>query len=128
MIRQLARWYSEQIRLAAINAGQPVPTNRQLLDRSIARVFNLHPLQLLRFFEEAWAYRDGAPDLRPDSEIPAALLYGVVPGLESGIRDDLPLVVSDIFDPPTATYRTVIGANPAVDTGTTAKWDHLIYA
>jgi hypothetical protein len=121
MFRQLAKWYAEQATNAALTAGNPAPTAAQLLADSTRRVFNLHPLQLLRFMEEVWAYRK-TPALRPDLEVPEPLLNGLVPGLQSGIRDDLLTVLDDMYLAPLIT-RTL-----PVDPGADAEWDHLIYA
>ncbi len=121
MIRQLARWYAEKEKNDAILGGNPVPGDDQLLDHSTSRVFGLHPLQILRFLEEAWAYRVN-PVLRPDLAVPPALLYGQVPGLESGVRGDLTGVVDSIFQLP------VIPTTTLQDPGSAGDWDHLIYA
>ena len=120
MIRQLARWYAEEQRNQALAATGTAPPDDALQLSSTASVFSLNPLQLLRFLEEVWAYRDRPAD-RPDAAIPDRLLYGQVPGLESGIRNDLTSVVDDIYVPP-LTLGTV------VDGGIASNWDHLIYA
>jgi len=120
MLRQLARWYADQTRLAAVQSGNPVPSDADLAAVGTARVFALHPLQLLRFLEEAWSARARASQ-RPSQSLPNSLLFGQVPGLESGIRDDLPLVVDDIYD--TATIPRTAGVDPFV----AAEWQHLIY-
>jgi hypothetical protein len=72
-----------------------------------------------------WAYRDRQPD-RPDVAIPNLVLYGVVPGLESGIRDDISSVLGTVTAP---IYNPLtIGRVVRADTGAAANWDHLIYA
>src|SRR6266550_8715741 len=99
MIRQLARWYAEEQRNQALAATGTAPPDDALQLSSTASVFSLNPLQLLRFLEEVWAYRDRPAD-RPDTPIPDRLLYGQAPGLESGIRNDLRSVTDDIYLPP----------------------------
>lgn len=122
MIRQLARWLAEA-EVAAIPVGQPIPDNATLQSNSTRKVFNLHPEQILRLLEEAWAYAPVDAEKRPDVAIPDALLYGLVPGLESGIRDLLPGVASSVYD------AITMPRNPGpLDSGRGATWDHLIYA
>src|SRR5262249_18510408 len=121
MIRQLARWYQEERRQEEVAKGGAVPPDSVLLQKATRWPFKLHPMVHLHFLEEAWAYRDRRDD-RPDLAIPERLLYGWVPGLESGIRDQLSLVASDIYDP------IKINRPKVPDTGSPAKWDHLIYA
>src|SRR5437899_9288482 len=115
MIRQLARWYAEEQRNQALAATGTAPPDDALQLSSTKKVFLLNPLQLLRFLEEVWAYRDRPAD-RPDAAIPDRLLYGRVPGLESGIRNDLPTVADDIYVPPS----TLTGP---VDAGSPSTWD-----
>ncbi|MEU2042485.1 hypothetical protein [Nocardia niwae] len=112
MIRQLANWFAEDL------------TNRKFSELDIPRlateeVFKLHPEQLLRFFEESWAYGKSG---RPVFQLPSGLLYGAIPGLESGIRDLLPGITKTFFGP------IQITRGPATDSGTGGRWDHLIYA
>lgn len=118
MIRQLAQWYAEKLRLAGVVPAGDV--QRQATEA----VWRLHPQQLLRFLEESWAYGGGGTSTRPDLPLPPILFYGLVPGLESGVRDDLPGIANTIFDPP------VIVRPPGapLDSGRGGTWEHLIYA
>jgi hypothetical protein len=118
MIRQLARWFGETI---TVPAGQSPPVGDELTRQSTEFVWGLHPEQLLRFLEEAWAYRL-APSDRPDLHLPTALLDGVVPGLESGISDLLAGVTDSIYHFP------LQGRAPGpFDSGSGTDWDHLVY-
>lgn len=125
MMRQLAKWFAEKQRLDAVAAGNPVPTDDVLLATSSLTVLSLHPEQLLRFLEEVWAYAGSppaAPADRPGFALPPALLYGLVPGQESGLRDLLVGVAATPYDP-------IAIARPAtVEVGRGAGWDHLVYA
>lgn len=112
MIRQLANWFADKRRIAA-------PATPDIPRLATEDVWMLHPEQVLRFLEEAWAY--GNVD-RPAFALPPALLYGQVPGLESGVRDLVPGVSDTFFDPP------VLPRDFRVDPGTGGRWDHLIYA
>lgn len=112
MFRQAEQWFVKQL---GLNAGGAV-SDADATDF----LWRLHPVPLLRFLEEAWAYRL-APQARPDAELPPALLYGLVPGLQSGLADLLPGVTTDIFNP-------VPDRATAGDGGGGADWDHLIYA
>jgi hypothetical protein len=120
MFRQLARWYAEQTVLAAAQAGNPAPSSEQAAAAATARVFDLHPLQLERFMEEVWAARERPAD-QPSQAVPQALLSGQVPGLESAIRDDLWLVVDDIYD------AAAVQRGQLKDEFTPSRWQHLIY-
>jgi hypothetical protein len=120
MILQLARWFGETITADAITHGNSPPVGDELTRQSTELLLGLHPEQLLRFLEEAWAYRQ-APVDRPDLPLPKALLNGVVPGLESGVRDMLANVTDSIYDPPLQSRGI-----PS-DTGSGADWDHLVY-
>ncbi|MFE3289397.1 hypothetical protein [Rhodococcus sp. NPDC059234] len=114
MIRQLARWFSETKKVTTPD-----------LDRvATEEVWGLHPVQLLRFFEEAWAYSGGGADNRPDTPLPPSLLYGQVSGLESGIREELDGITDTIFAPPKPQPRS----SQTPDGGKGGAWDHLIYA
>jgi hypothetical protein len=53
MIRQLARWYSETV---TTSPTEPAPSSDELERCGTQKVWDLHPEQLLRFAEEAWAY------------------------------------------------------------------------
>jgi hypothetical protein len=119
MILQLARWYSETITAATMPSGSP-PEGDELTRQSTEMVLALHPEQLLRFLEEAWAYQL-TPTARPDLPLPKALLNGVVPGLESGVRDLLGGVTDSIYAPPLQPRHT-----PS-DVGSGGDWDHLVY-
>lgn len=121
MIRQLARWFGEKITADALAAGQSPPTGDELTKQSTELVWALHPDQLLRFLEEAWAYRTSPAD-RPDLPLPTALLAGVVPGLESGVRD----LLSGVGD---SIYLAPVQGRPSgpFDAGSAADWDHLAY-
>jgi hypothetical protein len=121
MILQLARWFGEQITADALSGGQSPPVGDELTRQSTEFLWGLHPEQLLRFLEEAWAYRLTPAD-RPDLALPTALLNGVVPGLESGARDMLAGVADSIYDAPLQQR-----AKSPFDTGSGADWDHLVY-
>jgi hypothetical protein len=122
MIRQLARWYEEKELADALAAGRPAPADRDLHISGTHQVWRTHPVMLLRFLEETWAYR-ADPTETPDLAVPDALLYGVVPGLESGLADLLAPIGDSMYGP------VVMPRQPApFDSGKGAKWDHLIYA
>lgn len=117
MIRQLARWYAETLK----DPGKPALNADDREQQGIEKVWTLHPEQLLRFAEEAWAYREKA-GARPDAALPAQVIGGTWPGLQSGIAYDLASLHDSIFQPPPA----LTGAPPKLGLG--ADWDHLIYA
>ncbi|MEU1547061.1 hypothetical protein [Nocardia sp. NPDC005745] len=112
MIRQLANWFADKLRIEN-------PSEIDIPRLATEEVFKLHPEQLQRFLEESWAYGKAG---RPVFDLPPALLYGMVPGLESGVRDLLP-GISDTFFGPWRIDRT-----SETDPGTGGRWDHLIYA
>ncbi len=125
MMRQLAKWFAEKERLDAVAAGDPVPSDKELLERSTLKVLTLHPDQVLRLLEEVWAYADdplSSPADKPGLALPPALRYGLVPGQESGLRDLLVGVTATPYDP------IAIARPTTVDSGRGAGWDHLVYA
>jgi hypothetical protein len=105
MFRQLARWFQD--------AARPQGYTEDLA----LRVFDLHPLQLTRFVEEAWFARADTVG-RPSPSVPIAMLGDV----DSHLDDTgfLGNIATDIY-PLTAT-----GGSPPVLHK--AIWDHLIYA
>jgi hypothetical protein len=122
MIRQLAKWFEEEELAEALALGNPAPSDQELNISGTHKVFRTHPVMLLRFIEEAWAYRANPAD-RPDLALPDALLYGAVPGLESGLRDVLAKIGDSMYSP------VVMVRTPSpFDSGRGAQWDHLIYA
>ena len=129
MIRQLARWYSETITTDPDNPGT-TPDGDALERLGVERIWTLHPEQLLRFAEEAWAYRQN-PGGRPDLGLPPQMLNGGWTGLQSGIAFD-GIAVSALSTVHDSIYRTPVASNgtndPTVLGVLEADWDHLIYA
>jgi hypothetical protein len=124
MIRVLAKWLADKLDMDAAAAVPPQPplVGEERTRGATELVWTLHPVQCLRFLEEAWAYRLEPLD-RPDLALPPGLLYGVSPGLEAGVAELLSGVGSSMYDPLVLPRPT-----PPVDTGRGATWDHLIYA
>jgi hypothetical protein len=73
MIRQLAKWFEEEELAEALARSHPAPSDQELNISGTHKVFRTHPVMLLRFMEEAWAYRANPAD-RPDLALPDALL------------------------------------------------------
>jgi hypothetical protein len=122
MIRQLARWFKAWILADAVRRGVTPPATDDLVRQATEMVWALHPEQVTRFLEEAWAYRL-APLTRPDLALPQKLLTGAVPGLESDLAVDLLGISDTIFATP---VQARLGSQ--LDTGAGTDWDHLVYA
>lgn len=124
MMRVLARWFADRADVEAASASPPRPAleGEARTRAATETLWSLHPAQLLRFLEEGWAYRLDPLD-RPDLPLPPALLYGVTPGLESGVAELLSGVAASMYAP-----LALPRPNPPVDAGAGATWDHLIYA
>jgi hypothetical protein len=106
MFRQLARWFQDTAR--ANPAAGIAPEDAAL------RVFDLHPLQLTRFLEEAWFARADVAG-RPSPAVPPDLLDD----LGSGIDTLLGQITTDIYP--------LFIRNPS-DQPRKVIWNHLIYA
>jgi hypothetical protein len=114
MMLALARWF------AAVERAKGTTDVIDQATQAANDVFALHPEQILRFLEESWAY--GSQSL-PDFKMPKELLYGQAPGFESGLHKRLSAVNGTIYGTlPTWDFA------PPDDSGTGARWDHLIYA
>jgi len=118
MMRQLARWLVDA---EIVTPSIPPPTQTTPPERGVSRALGLHPEQVLRLLEEVWAYA-GPDPRRADAALPDALLYGLLPGLESGVRELLTGIAGTPFEPLTIPRTT------AVDGGKNAAWDHMVYA
>ncbi|MGW4646376.1 hypothetical protein [Kitasatospora sp. NPDC004289] len=119
MFQQLARWFATQIEVQAAAGGQSPPTGEELTRQATEAVWRLHPVQLLRFAEEAWASRQRSAE-RPDLALPEYLLHGTVPGEESGIADLLPGLTETFYHPP-GVRRPLPPVIPNAD------WYHIAY-
>lgn len=110
MYRQLARWFQES---ETSTSSSSSPGNSQA---AALRVFDLHPLQLSRFLEEAWYMRTDEAG-RPSLALPRELMLT----LESDLGTALQRVSTDIYpiDP-----ARVNGSGA----GVRAQYNHLIYA
>ena len=109
MYRQLARWFQE-------SAGASGSTSSTSTASEIAalKVFDLHPLQLARFLEEAWFMRTDAAG-RPSVALPATVIDDLGSDLEPS-----PPIATDI-------YPLDFSLEP-VAAGRRSQWNHLIYA
>ncbi|ART67351.1 hypothetical protein BTO20_00940 [Mycobacterium dioxanotrophicus] len=114
MMLELASWFADLERASGTTDVIEQAT------KAANDVFALHPEEILRFLEESWAY--GSQSL-PGFQLPPALLYGQAPGFESGLHKRLSAVNGTIY----GTLPTWASAPPP-DSGTGARWDHLIYA
>ncbi|ORA35929.1 hypothetical protein [Mycobacterium aquaticum] len=114
MMLELASWFADLERASGTTDVIEQAT------KAANDVFALHPEEILRFLEESWAY--GSQSL-PGFRLPPALLYGQAPGFESGLHKRLNAVNGTIY----GTLPTW-GSAPPDDSGTGARWDHLIYA
>jgi hypothetical protein len=130
MFRLLARWL--QAGQGAINPAA---------DGDAISLFRLHPIQLHRYLEEAWAAGGfepypipgitianvflGDPNITDDLALPERLLADQ---LRSGIPQPPPLPLpAPVFPPPRAVYAPT-GPPPGIFTGVKQPWEHLIYA
>ena len=126
MFRLLARWLK-----AGSTASNPAA------DGDAISLFRLHPIQLHRYLEEAWAVGGfepypitgtttenvflGDPSITDDLALPDGLVGGQ---LRSGIPfPSLPLA----FPPPRAFYEPILRP-PGLQSGAKQPWEHLIYA
>lgn len=121
MYRQLARWLDDQ----ATAGGRP--TGRGPLD-----VFQLHPLQLSNFLEEAWTVRNTRQAARPSLGLddPKALqpVLGpgrMIPRRAASASSLLGHHTSYIDQWVPDSHNSIYPLNRRLDTG---LWDHLIYA
>jgi hypothetical protein len=127
MFRLLARW---------LKAG---PGPNPATDGDAISLFRLHPIQLHRYLEEAWAAGGfepypisgitidnvflGDPNITDDLALPVGLLGE----LRSGIPFLGPSPSPPVFPPPRAEY-TASGPPPGLQSGVKQPWEHLIYA
>lgn len=129
MFRLLARWLK-----AGLNAPNPDP------DGDAISLFRLHPIQLHRYLEEAWAAGGfepypisgftvdniflGDPNITDDLALPIGLLGE----LRSGIPFLVPSPSPPVFPPPRADYALPGQPPPGLQSGAKQPWEHLIYA
>src|SRR3712207_3445736 len=106
MFRQLARWFQDAAR------SDPAATNSP--EDAALRVFDLHPLQLTRFLEEAWFARADVSG-RPS------------PALPSDVLDDLESEIDALLGDITTDIYPLFIRNPS-DQPRKVIWNHLIYA
>jgi hypothetical protein len=104
MFRQLARWFQD--------AGSPAGSTED----PALRVFDLHPLQLTRFLEEAWFARADVTG-RPSPAVPVGML--------DGVDSDIDELLGDI---PTDIYPLFIDNGGSPPILHKVIWNHLIYA